>query len=479
MLSNEKRKEAWKLISAILNLAVIVLSALVLLSEIFAPQVIRYILASGFSMDLELENLAVDLLRIQLISAIIFGMSGLAAATLNSHHSFFISALAPAMYQIGLIIGAKVLAPFWGIYGMAWGVNVGALLHLLVQLPTVLRLPDRHYHLTLGLKLASVREVIRMIGPRLLGVAVVQINFLVNNNLASYQTSGKASGLAAYFVSMPVGSITGIYYGFSLMMMPEIAIAQAISTAALPTFSAQAARGRFEEMRASLAASLRGILLMAIPASLGLILLRKELVAVILQRGAFTAESTELVSWALLWYAAGLVGHSLVEILSRAFYALHDTRTPVTVGICAMVLNMGLSVVFSHLFFSWGWMPHGGLALANSVATFLEAFTLLYLMRRRLQGIEGHSLWKTVAQSGVAALLMGGVLFAWLSFCGPSLKILWLALGGVTLGGLIYGLALVIMGVKEVNELKGMIRARLNKILQSSATQISYDLINF
>ncbi len=170
-------------------------------------------------------------------------------------------------------------------------------------------------------------------GPRLLGVAVVQLNFWINTRLASQ------------FVE---GSVTGIVLGFTLMLMPQAAIAQSIAIAALPSFSAQVAQGRLNEMRFSLASSLRWVLILSIPASIGLVILRRPIVQLLYQRGQFDAYSTELVAWALLWYAAGLVGHSLVEILARAFYSLHDTKTPVFIGILAMSLN----VVFSY-FFAW------------------------------------------------------------------------------------------------------------------------------
>ena len=210
--------------------------------------------------------------------------------------------------------------------------------------------------------------------PRLFGAAIVQLNFWVNTLLASYQ---------------PLGSLNGIVYAFQLMLMPQAAIAQSIAIAAMPTFSAQAALGKLDEMRASLAASLRGVLLLSMPAAVGLILLRTPIVALLYQRGEFNAQSTELVAWALLWYAAGLVGHSVVEVLARAFYALHDTRTPVIVGATAMGLNVGLSFLFVWLFSSIGWMPHGGLALANSTATALEMVGLLILIRKKLAGMEG------------------------------------------------------------------------------------------
>ena len=216
----------------------------------------------------------------------------------------------------------------------------------------------------------------RLMAPRLLGVAVVQLNFWLNTFLASFQ---------------PEGSLAAITFAFPLMIMPEAAIAQSIAIAALPTFSAQVARGKLAEMRASLAATLRGVLFLAIPAAVGLILLRFPLVNMIYQRNAFDETSTQMVAWALLWYAAGLVGHSVVEIVSRSFYALHDTKTPVFVGVGAMGLNLGFSFLFSALFSRIGWMPHGGLALANSFATTLEMVLLLVLMRRRLMDCRAEA----------------------------------------------------------------------------------------
>ncbi len=441
LLARDQRPEAWRLASAICNLVSLILISVSILSAIFAPQVVRYILAPGFSSaGPEKEALTAALLRIQLPSAVIFGISGLLMGILNAHQHFLLPALAPAMYQAGIILGAAVLAPRLGVRGLAWGVVLGSALHLLVQLPILLRLPGRKYERRLGLKDAAVRTVARLMGPRLLGVAVVQLNFLLNTFLASLQ---------------PEGSLTGISLAFPLMIMPQAAIAQSVATAALPTFSAQAARGRLDEMRSSLAATLRGVLLLAIPASLGLILLRHPLVALIYQRQAFTAHSTQLVAWALLWYAAGLVGHCVVEVVSRAFYALQDTRTPVMVGIAAMSLNLAFSLFFSWGFRQVGWMPHGGLAFANSLATFLEMIGLLVLMRRRLGGLEGRHILRSVAASGLATLAMAAVLTTWLALV-PGRPAAIQALAGALLGGVS---CLLVLAALRVSELRSAWRA--------------------
>jgi len=444
LLARGERQKSWLLASSVANLITLILIIVGALTAVFAPWVMRNVLAPGFTDPVQFQ-LAVNLMRIQLVAPVFFGVSGLVMGILNSHQSFLWPALAPAMYSIGKIIGVLFLAPSMGIYGLAIGVIGGALMHGLVQLPALLKLPERRYAFTLGMKMAEVREVARLMGPRLLGVAFVQLNFLINIRLASGQGEG---------------AVTAVQSGFGLMLIPEIAIAQSIAIAALPTFSAQVAKGQLNEMRSSLAALLRGVLLLAVPASLGLMLLAKPVVGFIFQRGAFDLNSTELVAWALVWYAAGLVGHSIVEIVSRAFYALHDTKTPVFVGVAAMSLNIALSILFSRWFISIGWMPHGGLALANSLATFLESFVLLFFMRRRLSGLEGgrvlNGLWKTIAAGGA----MTAVLWGWVLATSEAGS--WLiTLGGIAIGALVYGVVLILLRTPEINKAIEFLKRKL------------------
>ena len=431
LLTQGDHRAAWRLASAIANLLLVVFSIAGLLGGIFAPWVIRHLLASGFE-DPAQQALAADLLRIQLPSAAIFGLSGLVMGVLNAHQKFLFPALAPSLYPLGVIFGVLILAPSMGIYGVAWGVVLGAALHLLIQLPQLLRLPDRQYLPTLGLGFPAVREVLLLMGPRLVGVGVVQLNFWINTLVASHQA----------------GSIAFITYAFVIMIMPQAAIAQSIAIASLPTFSAQVARGQPGEMRASLAAALRAILLLSIPASVGLILLRVPVIALIY---GFESASTHMVAWALLWYAAGLVGHCLVEIASRAFFALHDTRTPVTVTTTAMLANVALSLLLWNGFARLDLPPHGGLALANSLSTAMEGIALLFLMRRRLGGLEIPSLLRAAGLSALASAAMGLALWGWLLLL-PGRPAWLLALGGIALGGLLYALLLIALGVSEARQ---------------------------
>ena len=447
LLIREQRAQAWRLASAIANIITIIFIMLGAVIVLFAPWVVRNILAPGFTADPQKFSLTVDLVRIQMAAPIIFGVSGLVMGILNAHRSFLWPALAPMMYSIGKILGVLLLVPSMGVHGLAVGVVAGALMHGLIQLPALIRLPERKYTPTLGLKSPDVHTVARLMGPRVLGVAFVQLNFLVNTRIASL---------------LPPGSVTAIAVGFSLMMIPEAAIAQAIAIAALPAFSAQAATGKLDQMRSSLSTLLRWLLFLAVPSSLGLILLRVPLVTVIFQRGQFDAASTQLVAWALLWYAVGLVGHSVVEIVSRAFYALQDTKTPVLVGISAMSLNVALNYLLSGLFLRWGWLPHGGLALANSIATFLEMAVLLAFMRRRLSGLEGGRIMNGLLQALIAGGVMAAALWGWLKLAAGFSP--WVsALCGIALGGMVYLVVLALLRVPEVKTAAGAIKKRLMK----------------
>ena len=445
-LTKDDRTGAWRLASGVVNLVFLVLVLISILTWIFAPFVVReglYLLVPGS--DPVQEQLTISLLRIMLPSVVIFGLSGLVMGILNAHQVFLIPAIAPAMYSLGMILGTLLLPDSWGINRLAYGVVGGALMHLLIQLPRLWKLRDRAYYIYLGVRDKAVVNVFRLMGPRLLGVAVVQMNFIVNTIIA---------------LGQPVGSVTAITLAFSLMLMPLNAVAQSAAIASLPTFSAQAALGKFDEMRSSLASTLRAVLLLSIPASAGLILLRTPLVTALYQRGAFSERSTELVAWALLWYAAGLVGHALVEILSRAFYALQDTRTPVIVGVGAMGLNIGLSFWFSSIFENLGWFPHGGLALANSFATGLESLVLIILMRKRLKGLQGGYILKGVGISILGTALMAGGVIGWRTAFGNAS--LWIELFGALLFGVILYIGL--MWILKMPELMGMLRTLIRRI---------------
>jgi putative peptidoglycan lipid II flippase len=438
-LAQEDHAGAWRLASAVVNLALIVLTFVAGLMAIFAPALVRAVIAPGF--DLPQQMLTVSLLRLMLISPIIFGVSGIVMGTLNAHQHFLLPALAPSVYNLSIIGGALFLGPRLGVLGMAIGVVVGAALHLLIQVPGLLRRSARYVR-TLGLGNPSVREVGRLMAPRVLGTAIVQLNFVVNNSLAS---------------GMGEGAVSAINYAWLLMLLPQGVFAQAVGTAAFPTFAEQVARGEQDEMRDTLAATLRAVFSLSLPATMGLLVLGRPLVGLLFERGAFEATSTDAVTWALAFYALGLVGHAGLEIIARAFYALHDTLTPVWIGGLAMGLNVALSLTLPGVFGLGGWPPHAGLALANSVATLLELMGLLVLIRQRTNGLEGRRVLAACVKSGLAALAMGAALLGWQAAL-PDAGALVVGGGGVALGAVVYVGVALLLRAEELRAMANLLR---------------------
>lgn len=443
-LAHDDRPGAWRLFSTIINLLLVILTLAAIAAAITAPWLIRYVIAPGFEADK--MALTVDLMRVMLASVVVFGVSGVVMGALNAHQHFLLPAIAPIAYNLAIIAGALLLVPSIGVMGLAVGVVVGSVLHLLIQVPGLMRIGAR-YTLRLTVRDPGVIEVFRLMGPRVLGLAVVQINFLVNTNLAS---------------RMSEGAVSAINYAWLLMLLPQGVLAQAVATAAFPTFSEQAARGERAALRSALAATLRAVFALSLPAAVGLIVLRRLLVTLIFERGAFDQASTELVAWALLFFALGLVAHAGLEIVARAFYAMHYTVTPLFIGGGAMLLNVGLSLALPPLFDSVGWYPLGGLALANSIATIIELVGLLWIVRGRLGGLEGRRSLRMLLRIVVAATLMGIALAALLSTSIFD-NILVLGILSIILGGSVYFGAAWLMGVEEVRAVVLLMARRIKR----------------
>ncbi|MGD0172816.1 MAG: murein biosynthesis integral membrane protein MurJ [Anaerolineales bacterium] len=444
----EKREEADRLASAIGSWIFILLASGAALCALFAPPLVRYILAPGYVDHPEKLQTTISLLRILLLCPTVFGISGLVMGILNAHHRFFFSALAPMFYALGWIAGVLFLVPSMGIYGLAWGVVSGAVLHLAVQLPALFSLRSQ-FRFSLPVSNPAVRNVVRLMAPRIIGQSAVQFNFLVNTILSS---------------SLSVGSLSAIGWAFQLMLMPEIAIAQASATASFPTLSAQVSRGEIGPMRSTLVSILRGVFFLALPASIGLMILAKPIVRMVFERGSFDSHSTELVVWALEFYAAGLAAHSLVEVLTRAYFALQDTITPVMVSVGGMVINVVLSLILLGAFSAAGWMPHGALALANTLATAVEMTVLIVFLRRKLQRLLDRDGWLSLARTVFSAAVMAAALVFWAQVLHFESK--WIAgLGGISVGLIIYGGVSLAIGSQEARSTLRTVVARMQSVV--------------
>jgi putative peptidoglycan lipid II flippase len=392
VLNRGSEQDAWRLTSSVLNLVFLATLVFAVLGLLFAPVLVP-LTAPGLGDETgqseELRALAVDLTRIMMISPILFAVSGMFMGILNARHHFLAPAIAPMFYNVAIIVGALISDD---VKVLAFAVVIGALLHLLVQLPA-LRLVGMMWQPIAEWRDAAVREVGRLMGPRVLGLGAYHLNFIV----------------ATFFAStVGTGAISAINYAWLIVMTPIGLFGMAISTAVFPRMAEQAAR-EDAELRDTLGRALRLILYLTIPASVGLMVLAKPVTAFLLRSGAFDADSADLVVTALIFYALGLSAHSGIEILSRGFYALSDTKTPVAFAIIAMVVNLVLSLALVWQF------GIGGLAFSLSAAAIMEFILLIRTLDRRLHGLDGAAAWQSLARTAIATLLMAEVLAVWLA----------------------------------------------------------------
>jgi putative peptidoglycan lipid II flippase len=436
VLASGDVRRAWRLASAVINLALILITVTAGLLAIFAPQVVAATVARGFApAD---QALTASLMRWMLITPIVFGVSGIVMGILNSHQHFLLPALAPVLYNAGIIAGALFLAPTMGVYGLAAGVIAGACLHLLVQVPWLVR-ERMQYAPVLGLDNADVREVGRLMLPRTFGIAAVQINFIVNTILAS---------------ALPAGRIAALTYAWRLTLLPVGIVGSSLGTAVFPTFSEQNARSERDDFRSTFSTAFRATLFLTIPAAVGLFILGGPLVALIFQRGEFNAQSTAETAWALQFYAIALFAHSSLEIITRAFYAMHDTRTPVITSVGSVALNVALSVALIAP------LAQGGLALANSVATVLEMLTLLLILRRRMGLIDGRRIARSLARTVLGAVAMAAVLVAFVN-ASTAHGAVFVGVIGAALGAAVYFIVTAALRSEEITFVLQRVKSKI------------------
>ena len=437
-LAREDRSGAWRLASAVINLVIVVLIIAAIIAALFAEPIVRYLLAPGFGPAL--QALTVSLMRLLLIPPIIFAVSGVVMGILYAHQSFWLPGLAPSMYNLGIIFGAIALVPFFDVYGLAFGAIIGALLHLLIQVPGLRRV-GMQYSTRLAVRDPGVQEVMRLMIPRMFGVAVVQLNFFVETVLASFLTTGAVSALN---------------YAWRVMLVPQAVVAQSVATAAFPTFADQYSRGQLQQLRSSLSVTVRSIFFIAIPASVGLLVLSEPIIQLVFQRGRFTETSTALVAAALSAYALGLIGHSGVEILARAFYALHDTKTPVLLGILSLAINLVMSLSLINV------LQVTGLALANTTAALLEMTLLIVMIRKRLGGLDDRRLVLSTVKTLIASIAMGLIVWGFLGATANTSVII-RAIGGMLIGAGVFFVVAWLLRSEELHGVLGMVKRRLGR----------------
>ncbi len=431
----------------IVGAATIVVAAI---GALLAGPLMRAI-APGFS-DQTLE-IATGAARWLMLSPVLLGLSAVAKAVLQSRRRFLFPAVSPVLYNFGIIFGVVVLARQFGVTGLVWGALIGAGLHLAVQLPgfhqdrgrsaggpTVVR---RSLGSALGLENPDIRSVIRLVLPRMLGVAVLQISLIYVNILASLQGES---------------AVAAVNNAFILMLLPLGVFAMSLGEAAFPELSDRWAGRDRSTFAGQVTGVTRHVLFLNIPATVVLAVLAEPIVAVLFQDGAFDARATELTAAALRWFAVGLAGHAAVEVLVRGFFAMQDTRTPVLIGVGSLAVHMPLSWLFAQV------MGHAGIALGLSIGVLIEAMVLGLVLARR----DGLSLAMPVARSvaiTLTATLVMGLVIAVLRVTTWSGGDVTGAAAALLIGYLAaavasYALFAVLLGSDELSELVGRLLAR-------------------
>ena len=427
---------AWRLASSVLNLVLLATVAFAAAAFLLAPRIIPWLapgLGEATGDQEEVQSLAVDLTRLMLLSPILFAISGMFMGILNARRHFLMPALAPMFYNLSIIVAALISDD---VKILAAGVVAGAALHLAIQIPD-LKSAGMLYRLAADWRDTAVRRVSVLMAPRVLGLAASQISFYF---------------VSIFFASrLDSGAISAVNFAWLIVMTPLGIVGMAISTAAFPTLADQAASGD-RAFGQTVSRALRIILFLSLPISVGLVILARPMVAVLLQRGAFDVQSSSLTAQALAFYGFALFAHSGIEILSRGFYALGDTRTPVALALGSMLINLGFAAVLV------GPLEVRGLGLALSIATLAEFVALLVVLSRRVPGLADLSFVVGIGRMAVAGSLVAGVLgLNWLLLVHVAglqttswLDSLAILLSGGAIGSLVYFLTALTLGSPEI-----------------------------
>ena len=474
-ITRQGERAAWRLANLVNNGLIVVLTGVVLLGIVFAPEVVDLLVdpvashadAATAAMT---YDLAVRMTRIMFPFLLMVSLAAVAMGVLNTKDRYGVPASASTMFNVGAILGgvscAWLMAPGYvaavfsggrlepagaaeAITGMAIGTLFGGVLQWLIQVPS-LRSVGYRWQPILSFRDEGVRQVMRLMAPAIIGTAALQINVFVNTKFASGLGEGPVSWLS---------------YAFRLIYLPIGIFGVAISTATLPVASRAAALNDLSEFRRTIAASLRLTFLLTIPSAVGLIVLSRPIIALIFERGRFDAEDTRQTAIALCFNAVGLTAYSAVRVLAPSFYALKETRIPMLVSLVSILTNYVVATVTVEYLR----IGHRGLALSISVVAIVNFLLLLFFMRAKLGGIEGWRMLSTLSRVLLASMVMGGACwqtsrqldewFGMTNFIGRLINVG----GAITIGLLVFAASARLFRLEELTRLTGAIRSRFGR----------------
>ncbi len=401
-LTNQGKQKAWELANLVLNLLLVAVSIIVILGIVFSPYIVK-IIAPGFADEAGKQELTTLLSRIMFPFLLLIALAALAMGILNTFRRFGIPALAPTMFNLGMIAGGIFLSPLFHppIIGMALGVLLGGFGQMAIQLPSLRRIGFK-YRFRINLRHPGVKRILLLMAPATLGLASTQVNIFVNTLIASL---------------LPQGSVSYLNYSFRLMQFPIGVFGVAVATVTFPVISAYAARKQTKELLETFTSSLKLVYFLTIPSAVFLAVASQPVISVLFQHGKFVFLDTVAASQALIFYCIGLFAYSSVRLTASTFYSMGDTRTPVKTSAVAVAVNIILNLLLMH--------PLGfrGLALAASVAAMTNLFLLLVILDKRIGPLDRKGIAAAFLKILSTAALMGLTLWAYLRYFGLNLEV--------------------------------------------------------
>jgi len=443
-LTNHDRKKAEYFASNVLNILIITLIIVVILGIWGAPLLINLI-AIGFKSNVYKYQLAITLTRIMFPYIGFVAVAALFMGILNSYNHFLVPALSPAMLNISVIIFALTLSYKYGVYSIAWGVVLGGIGQALIQAPVLIRKKIK-YSFVVDFNDPGIKKLLKLLIPAMIGLAITEINVVVDRTIAS---------------TLIDGSISALYYSNRLVQFPLGVFGIAISIAIFPTLAKHIAKNNIPEFKKSFLFGLRMLLFTTIPSAVGLIVLKDSMIRLIYEHGTFNRVATNMTASALLYYSIGLFAYACVRLITISFYALKDTKTPVKIGIYIVFINIALDLILVR------YLAHSGLALATSVAALINLIILLKVLQDKIGDFElksqGSFLLKIIISSiflGIICVLVSNYFGSLLDLSNKYNQLIQVT-ASIFSGCLAYFIISYILDVKEVRNLRQTIKTIL------------------
>lgn len=442
-ISTGKEEEGWQVASTFVNIVVSLLIVISILGTLFADYLVPIV---AYDFKGEQLNLTIQLTRFMFPAVTFTALAGLLTGILNSYKIFNVPSIGPILYNLGIIFGTIFLSSSFGIKGMAIGVVIGAAANFLFQFIFVLK-KRKYYRFIFDLNNDGIKRIFSLIVPSLIGLSVTQINLIVNQNIAS--------GLA-------VGSITALRLANRVMQLPLGIFSVSIATVIFPIITSQIAKGELENFKDTFSMGMRNILFITIPSSVALITMGHPLIRFLFVHGAFNEKDALVTYNALVFYTLGLAAQAGIQILTRGFYANHDTKTPLKISF----ITVGVNILMNLFFVKFTNMGVGGLAFAYSITSFINMIMLFKTLRIKMNGIREKQIVNSALKSlgssiimGIIIILINHIFAKYFNIYNKQIQIIQLCINTLIGGSLFLNMA-YILKMNEVKSLLNMVSKR-------------------